>query len=311
MTKTRPGFQRSSDLRFFFSRESVLVAIGTIALGVVEFSLVPAELPLAAWIAEWRTLVVTGSLGLILVPPALATGFVHLRARDSGAKRNIEMSTALVAINSRTSHLIPKLREVDRGEISGAYKNHSIRECQAYFAARRTVGGQVVDHSGVHIEVIFYQLKVQPWGNKLQRKHTSSDEPFSLSGEITARGKGNSKNVVEAMSSGTSWWAPDLTVLAQAAALGVPKKQGDRYVVALGVPVWRENSGAEGVAGMLLVTSSDRGTLLESDESFLRAIAWFLTVDNELNSRKVDFINPAIAAPKSYDEVSNGIGSNL
>lgn len=285
MTTTRPGIHSISDLKYFVSVETYFVILGTAVLAVLEGNLIPKSWVFYDWVTDWKILLLIGAILLIALPPTLAKGVLHLRSRDSNAKKNAELSAALTAIHSRTSNLVSKVKESERGEVTNTYRNHSIRECQSYFASRRTVGGRSVDHSGVYIEVVYYELTVRQGGSKLERKYWTSDNPFTLNGTLSSRGSSKSKAVVERIARGEAIWEDDFADSDAAEAFGVTAANASNFVIALGVPILRDRTGEDGIAGMLLVTSSDHDALVRTDEALVRAYAWFLSVAMVLDSR--------------------------
>lgn len=285
--------------------------MGTAVLGVLELGLVPRAWPLTGWLTDWKWIVFLVAVLLIIIPPAVAKGTLHLRSRDQSAKKNAELSAALTAIHSRTSNLVSKVRESGRGEATGAYAHHSVKECQAYFAARRTVGGRSVDHSGVHIEVAYYGLTMKQGGAKLERKSFTSDDPNTPRPTISTRGTPRSKKLVEAIMQGEIVWEPDLRNSNISEVFGITSDNADMYSAALAVPVHRDRAGQRGVAGMLFVTTSDSDTLLRSDEPLIRAYAWFLAVamaldDNISNARSSV---PHIIVAAAYTDANNTGGA--
>ena len=284
MATTNGGIQKFADLKYFFSRETFVVLVGTIVVAVVELSLIPKNWRLYDFVTDWKLLVMIVAVALIILPPPITKGMLHLRSRDENAKNLAEMEIALSALHARTSHLISKVREVRDGVVTNAYARHSLSECKGYFEARRTVGGVSVEHSGVHVEVVYYQLSVKPGGSKLERKLSTSDEPLTVNNTISTRGGDAAKKLVERISAGEVLWVPDMTSGNSREALGIKADHIDNFAVALGVPVFQDKSINQEVKGMLLVTSSNQQALLESDAHMIKSYAWFLSVAGAIDT---------------------------
>jgi hypothetical protein len=281
---SKPRVQRWSDLQFFFSWESVLVVIGTAVFAALELNLIPRTNPLSDWVNDWKIPIVIFAIALILFPPVIAKGFLHLATLDGNVKTSAELSAALTAIQSRTSNLVSKVHELGDGTITNAYLHHSLRSCQAYFEARRVVAGQPIDHTGVYVEVVYYELTIRPGGSKLERKASTSDDPLALKGTISTRGNAKAKKMVEDIARGDTVWVPNLGDKLAAEALGITKDNAAKHMRALGVPVLSSRRDGADVLGMLLVTSSNEASLLPADDKLIKNYAWFLSVSVALDN---------------------------
>jgi len=272
--QTQPSPRTFRDFRFFWSWETIFVAIGTIALACLEMDLVPKNAAFYWWVSDFKFWIVIALGILIVVPPVLAKGLLHLRNRDAAAKFNIEFATALTAMSSRTANLIHKMKELSAGNVTHAYVNHTLTECQSYFQARRTIGGRPVEHDSVRVDVGYFELKIGPGAHKLERVGTTAAESKDFTHVLSTKGTSIARSWVDSIEAGQRLWL-DLNDPTLSETLKCNSTSVTTYRVAMALPVFAERKDTE-VIGMLMVLSSSELALEESDVHLIRAFAWHI-----------------------------------
>jgi hypothetical protein len=267
------------DLRFFASGETLLVAAGTALLTAMELNLLPASWQITWFINDWKAAVVVVSISLILAPPALSKGFLHLRSREHQAVKNAELGVAMRGIQSRASHLVTKVREVAQGETTTAYLSHSIHECRDYFAKRRSEDARLRSQNP-RVEAVYYQLRTTNSTKAFERKNNTCANPNEIQGTLSSRGSTEVQSLVKRIMSGNAQYYSEKSGLAKI-FIDVPNTELP-VTVAMAVPVLRDRDEGD-VTGMLVLMASEEHLLQQSDEEFIRSYAWFVSLAQVLD----------------------------
>jgi hypothetical protein len=274
-------------MRAFLQFESIFVGLGAAAIAVLELGFVPTGGALHDFTVDYRFWIYLFAGALIFIPPILAQGLRELAELKDAKYRQAEMSTALVALQSRTTHLVPKILEVANGQRDNTYLHHSLSECRSLFQARRHVAGSRVDMDQPFMEVAFYAYSTQQGAAKLTRKACAGNTPHGLKGELSsghkAKGTTLAREMIDLLVSGSDVWFEDLTP-SEKMDLGIDAKRFTDFECALGVPVFNGLDPKDGLLGMIIATSSTKKALVLSDGQLLRSYAWFLTVSRTLEN---------------------------
>lgn len=269
------------DLGFFVHWEGLAVAAGTIGLVVLEWWTIPRDWALASFVADYRIWVMLAFALLIGLPPTIARGFDHLRARSEAGKTQVEMAAALYGLEMRLMNFVSKLREVFAGHVTNTYQNHTLGDCRQYFKTR---GG-----AECAVEVNFYRLKRSARSTRLERAlWTGNSHPGMRSTFSNARSASTeAKKLIKSITSGNSVFCRDVRNAEDASALSIENGSDRPYRAFLTVPVFRDKStvGDERVIGMLSVNADKVDLLSASDEAILKVYAWVLAAAFEADAQ--------------------------
>ena len=278
MRDKRLGFQGWKDLRYFLQWELVFVFVGTAGFAVLEGDVISRTWSLFWFIVDWKVPVIVALVALIVLPPALSKGWLHLRARRNTGLRNVEMATALYGLQSRAANLIVKMQEAFAGKATNTYQHHSLQDCQKYFATRPLPE----NHNRldtVIVEANYYALEVKSRSKLLERKLFTNTDATRMRPSFSTRGTGEDQLAVERISNAKHIYCQDLREEEFTRPLKILNGAERPYRTFLSVPVLRDrqSQGDDRVIGMLSVNVSHPGIIHESDQHILNAYAWFLS----------------------------------
>ncbi|MGA5644124.1 GAF domain-containing protein [Microbacterium sp. NPDC088796] len=275
MAEQRLGWSEWKDLRFFLHWEGIAVVLGGVGLVAFEFWEIPLDWPLAWFVEDYRLWIVIALALLVGLPPTIARGLDHLRARDEAARAQVEVGTVLYAIELRLLNLVSKIREAFAGQHTNTYQHHTLNECKSYFSTRASEVAKTCI-----IDVNYYRLTRSGSAISLERAlFTGSAHSRMRSTFSNAPGASReAKRLVKTISEGNSVFCPDVTEVEHTEALHIKDGADRPYRTFLTVPVFRDKkSGAsERVIGMLSINSTHVDTLSASDAAILKVYAWLL-----------------------------------
>ena len=308
--RRRVRWTGARDLGFFFHWESIAVAAGGIGLAALEVWAIPDDWPLEDFVRDYKLLLVILLAALVGLPPTIARGLDHLRARDDAGQVQVEIATALYGIEMRLMHFVSKLREVFAGHTTNTYQNHTLSDCQSYFSSRP---GRHTDAGRQNIvEVNYYAVKRSGSSTSLVRTlftgsgHANMRTTFSTARNASAE----AKKLVKTITSGGSVFCRDVRDADSARKLHIENATERPYRTFLSVPVLRDkNSTAEDrVIGMISVNASEVDSIAESDAAILKVYAWVLAAafEADLNGKKRRASMPTSEGAASLDTSTTG-----
>lgn len=275
------------DLGFFLHWESIAVGAGAAGLLALEWWDIPDDWPLNDFVSDYRIWIVIACAIAIGIPPTVARGFDHLRARDDAGLAQVEVATALYGIEMRLMHFVSKIREVFDGHVSNTYQNHTLSDCKTYFATRperqRDGGSQNV------VEATFYRLRRSRSSTVLERTlFTGSGHPGMRPTFSTARNASpEAKRLVKSIAAGNAVFCRDVRDPEEAAALEIVDGAARPYRTLLSVPVFKDKASPadDRVIGMLSVNATEVDSILASDQAVLNVYAWVLAAAFEADAQ--------------------------
>lgn len=308
MSNNRLTWTGWRDLGFFLHWEGLAVAGGGLGLAALEFWNIPPAWPLKYFVEDYRIWIVVVLALVVGLPPTVARGFDHLRARSDAGLAQIEVATVLYGVEIRLMNLVTKLREVFSGHRSNTYQNHTLGDCKSYFTTR---AGKSMGHGEICvIEVNFYSLSKSNSSTSLTRSlftgggHPGMRTTFSTAGNATAE----AKLLVRTIAAGENVFCRDVRDVEEAALLKLKDADKRPYRSFLSIPVFRDKDSPheDRVIGMLSINATHVDALSASDAAILKVYAWVLAAAFEADRLGRDM--PPASARTS--EVAGNMRSN-
>lgn len=308
MGNQRLGWTGWRDIGFFLHWEGLAVALGGLGLAALEFWRIPADWPLKYFVADYRIWIVVALALVVGLPPTIARGFDHLRARSDAGLAQIEVAAALYGVEIRLMNLVSKLREAFAGHRSNTYQNHTLSDCKAYFTTRaskaRGSGETCV------VEVNYYALTRSNTSTSLTRAlFTGGGHPgMRATFSTAARASEEAKLLVRTIASGDKVFCRDVLDAKEASALKLNEPEKRPYRTFLSIPVLRDKESPhdQRVIGMLSINATHVDALTASDAAILKVYAWALAAAFEAD--RLGRERPR--ASTSTSEASSSIHSN-
>lgn len=275
MAAQQLGWSGWKDIKFFFHLDGIVVLLGGIGLAALELWEIPKDWPLASFVRDYRLWIVIGLALMVGLPPTIARGLDHLRARGEAARASVEVGTVLYAVELRLLNLVSKIREAFAGIATNTYQHHTLNECKSYFSTRASE----VDKTCI-VDVNYYRLSRSGSATSLTRAlftgaaHSKMRSTFSDANGASRE----AKRLVKAISAGKSIYCADVRDPEHAGPLHIKNGAERPYRSFLTVPVFRDKTSGDGdrVIGMLSINSTHLDTLGGSDEAILKVYAWLL-----------------------------------
>lgn len=278
VSKQRLNWTGWRDIGFFLHWEGIAVALGGLALAALEFWDIPEDWPLGHFVDDYRIWLVVFFALMVGLPPTIARGLDHLRARSDAGRAQVEVATVLYGVEIRLMNLVSKLREVFGGHRSNTYQNHTLGDCKAYFTTR--AGRSIGEGENCVVEVNYYGLERSRTSISLVRKlftgaaHVGMRTTFS-----TARNASKeAKQLVKTILAGEPVFCRDVRDPREAARLHIEDGDKRPYRTFLSIPVLRDKDSPhdERVLGMLSINATHTNVLDASDAAILKVYAWAL-----------------------------------